>query len=213
MNEDTELQENVIDQVIEEAAPEVEGVEAQEPQEETRVPLSVVQKERRKRQDAEARENRIQAELSYYKEQMHKPAAPEEEDETQYESATKGEMKQSLASTQEETLRILEERLWKKANPEKAESVDENLAQFLKQRPNLASAVSTASNRYEEAYTLMEALSPKQQAQLKAPAVKRDAPGSPVGVPKGAAINEVLDVMSMTDGEYRAWRQSKRQRR
>lgn len=221
MEEDTEPHDG-IEQAIEEAAPEIEANAQEEAaesnQEEQRelkqVPLSAVQKERRKRQDAEAEKYRIQAELQFYKEQMSKNSAQEdEEDESQYETATKGELKQSASQIQQETLRFLEEKLWRKANPEKAEMVDENLAQFLKQRPNLASAVSSATNRYEEAFTLMEALTPRQQAQLRPQAEKKQAPGSPVGIPKGAAINQVVDVMDMSDEEYRAWRNSKRRGR
>ena len=219
MTEDTELQNDAIDQAIEEASPEIEAsqdadgsVEHVE-QEETRVPVSAVQKERRKRQDAEAAAQRAQIELQYYKEQISRKAPePEEEDTSQYESATRAELKQSAAKIKEETLRDLEERIWIKSNAEKSRYVDENLAQFLKQRPNLATAISSASNRYEEAYMLMEALTPKQQAALKPQSAKREAPGSPVGVPKAAGVNQAVDLMAMSDSEYTAWRASKKRR-
>ena len=106
----------------------------------------------------------------------------------------------------------MKEELWSEANNEKKQFVDDNLAQFLKQRPNLATAISTASNRYKEAWELMNALSPKQQSALRPQVAKKEAPGSPTGVPKAAAINQAVDVMSMSDDEYREWRKSKRKR-
>ena len=58
----------------------------------------------------------------------------------------------------------------------------------------------------------MEALTPKQQAQLKAPQVRKEAPNAPGGVPKSAALNAAVDVMTMSDTEFAAWRQSKKRR-
>ena len=220
MTEGTEPQ-DVFEEAIEEAAPEIEAsndaesgeVSTPEPQEEARVPVSVIQKERRKRQEAELASQRAQIELQYYKEQMsQKTPAVEEEDSSEYESATRAELKQSNAQIKQEAIRDIEERMWVRANPEKSQLVDENLAQFLKQRPNLSGAISSATNRYEEAYMLMEALTPKQQAALKPQAPKREAPGSPVAIPKAAGVNQAVDLMSMSDDEYRAWRQSKKRR-
>lgn len=216
-----------VEQIVEEAVTEqVETQEAdagvdenqsesnEEIQEVKQVPLSVVQKERKKRQEAEAREQRAAIELQYLKEQQQKQtqAAPED-DEDQYESVTKREHSNSLSKTRDEIMRDVEERMWIKANPEKAEFINENLANFLKKKPNLTSAISDSTNRYEEAYLLLNALTPRQQAQLK-PAVKKTvAPGSPNSVPKGAALNQAVDVMSMSDSEYREWRNSKKVRR
>ena len=172
----------------------------------TQVPLSALQKERKKRQE-------LELELQWERQRQERERSPKPEpveDETRFESATR----EDLAKTQEETVRILEERLWIKSNPEKYERINEFLPQFLKQRPNLASAINSASNRYEEAYTLMEALTPKQQQQIKASAApKKEAPHAPTGVPKAAAMNQAVDVMSMNDSEFLAWRKEQRRRR
>jgi len=112
------------------------------------------------------------------------------------------------------TLSTSQQKKWIKDNPEKYEKINEYLPQFLKQRPNLASAINSASNRYEEAYELMDKLTPKQQQQFKAPAVpKKEAPGSPSGIPKAAALNQAVDVMGMNDTEFAAWRNSQKKRR
>lgn len=182
--------------VAEAAAPET-------PKEE-RVPLRELQKERKKRQEAEQ-------ELRWHKEQMmQKPPEAPKQDETMFEAATK----EDLGKSQQQIVRIVEERNWIKQNPEKAEEVKEKLAEFLKQRPNLASAIEGASNRYEEAWELMDKLNPKQKAALVNKAViKKDSPGSPSSSPKAAPLNQAVEVMAMSDSEFNAWRQLQRKRK
>lgn len=188
-----EVAEPIIDQVESEAAPvEVE-------QKETQVPLSALQKERKKRQELEY-ENQL------LKQQNQKPV---EEDETQYESVTR----KDLGHSKKEIMREVEENIWRKTNPERFAYVDENLKEFLNKRPNLATAIMQSSNRYEEAWELMNALTPKQQQQLKVATVKKDAPGAPSSVPKAAALNQAVDVMSMTDSEFHAWRSAQKRAR
>ncbi len=194
---------SVVDQILEQAEPQEQNQEAETKEE--RVPLSALQKERRKRQEAEQ-------ELKVYRDHQLNSvkAKPVEEDESRFESATKGD----LGKTKEEIIRAVEERNWIKQNPERYEEVNEKLAAFLKQRPNLASAIDGASNRFEEAWELMDKLSPKQKASLtvKSP-LKKDAPGSPSGMPKAAALNQAVDVMSMSESEFAAYREAKRKRR
>lgn len=227
MKEGTEPQEQeqevteVMDQQTEQVAQDVEqGAEldehvpaAEEPQEEKHVPLSALQKERRKRQEIEARANRAEVEAQYLREMQQKQQQTEEEDESQYESVTRAELKQTNSRNTEEVMRQVEERIWIKTNAEKKQYVDENLESFLQKRPNLRVAIAESSNRYEEAYTLMEALSPKERRQIAQPAQRKAAPGSPTAVPKAAAMNQAVDVMSMNDTEYREWRQAQRKRR
>lgn len=174
--------------------------------EKTMVPLSALQKLREKKKE-------LELELQWERQRNAQAQAapkPVEEDNSRYESATR----EDLSRSQEEAVRIIEEKLWIKQNPEKFEKVQEYLPQFLKQRPNLASAINLASNRYEEAYELMDKLTPKQQQQLAKPQTpKKEAPNAPGGVPKAAALNEAVDVMGMSDSEFAAWRSSKKRRR
>lgn len=179
--------------------------------EKTMVPLSALQKARDKKRE-------LELELQWERQerqrlmQSHQPSKPAEEDNSRYESATR----EDLSRSQEEAIRVIEERLWIKQNPEKFEMINEQLPTFLKQRPNLTLAINQSANRYEEAYTLMTALTPKQQNQLRkdaTPMPKKEAPNAPGGVPKAAALNEAVDVMSMSDKEFAEWRASKRKRR
>lgn len=212
MDEEQELNaepQEVIGEVLEQhdapEQPEESAVEEKEEFKNNRVPLSALQKERKKRQELE---QELQWERSRAM-QMAK-SEPAEEDNSKYESATR----EDLSKAQLEAVRIVEEKLWIKQNPEKYEKVNEYLSDFLKQRPNLATAIGAASNRYEEAYTLMEALTPKQQAQIKPSVPKRpQAPNAPTSVPKAAALNEAVDVMTMNDAEFAKWRQAQKRRR
>ncbi len=202
--DDVESEIEPIEQVLEEAeaeVPEQEEVVEEQPREKTMVPLSALQKVKEKKRE-------LELELQWERQRNAQKAPEPEEDTTRYESATK----EDLGRSQDETLRILEERLWIKQNPDKYEEIEQNLTQFLKQRPHLGLAIKHSTNRYEEAYTLMTALSPKQQKQMKAP-VKNVAPNAPSGVPKAASLNHAVDVMSMNDKEFAEWRQSQKKRR
>ena len=195
--ENKEVEETIVEPVAEQQE-EQEPIETPEPKEQ-HVPLSALQKERRKRQE-------IEQELRSLREQSAKPSEP---DDSAYEAATKAD----LGKFQQQTIRAMEERNWIKQNPERADEVNEKLTEFLKQRPNLAAAIEGATNRYEEAWELMDKLTPKQKAALKATPARKDAPGSPGSIPKAAAMNQSVDVMTMTDSEFDAYRASKKQRR
>lgn len=203
--QEEQIAEQVIDQMQQDAADE-RPAQAKEHEEKV-VPLAALQKMRKRAQEAELKAQWLeQQQQQRYKQ----PQAPAEEDHSKYETPTK----EDLSCAKEQAKREIKEELWIEKNQEKFERVNEYLPQFLKQRPNLASAINSASNRYEEAYTLMEALTPKQQQQLKTSvSPKKEAPGSPTGVPKAAALNQAVDVMSMSDSEFSAWRQSQKKRR
>jgi len=178
---------------------EEEAPEASQEAPVEKVPLHVLQKERRKRQEMEERLRRLEEQR-----------AKEEYDETAYEPVTRADLGKSTS----ETVRMVEERLWIRNNPEKFEKINELLPEFLKQKPNLAPAIGAAPNRYEEAWELMDKLSPKQKKVLNAKAVEpKAAPGSPASVPKAAALNETIDVMNMSDDEFSKWRSQKRRGR
>jgi len=191
---------DVVEQ-IEQVAPVEKEIDAEA---QKQVPLSALQKERKKRQELE-----LELEWERKRGAQATQQPQQEEDNSKYESATR----EDLGRAQQESIRIIEEKMWIKQNPEKYEKLNEYLPNFLKQRPNLAHAINTASNRYEEAYTLMDALTPKQQAQLKVAPVKKEAPNSPAGIPKSASLNQAVDVMTMSDTEFSAWRKSQKKRR
>lgn len=212
MNEEAvEPQAEPIEQIMDQHEVDIgvqEGNDQAERPEKTMVPLSALQKLREKKKE-------LELELQWERQRNAQHAQPQkapEEDNSRYESATR----EDLSRSQEESIRLIEEKMWVRQNPEKYEMINEQLPTFLKQRPNLALAINQSANRYEEAYTLMTALSPKQQQQLRkeaSPIPKKEAPNAPGGVPKAAALNEAVDVMSMSDKEFAEWRQAKQKRR
>ena len=206
--EAVEPQEQPIEQIMDQVQPDTNAYEGNEGSEEqprkTMIPLSVAQKLREQKRE-------LELELQWERQRNAQAAAPKppEDDNSRYESATR----EDLNIAQQQAIQVIEERRWIKENPEKYERVNQDLPQFLKQRPNLARAIGEATNRYEEAYELMDKLTPKQQQQLKVQAPKREAPNAPGGVPKAAAMNDAVDVMGMNDSEFAAWRKSKQRRR
>jgi len=206
MSADTVSEVNaVVEEVIEQVAEPVEQVEeqAQDTSKEERVPLSALQKERRKRQD-------VEQELRWHKEQMQQKVVPTPEpDESAYEAATK----QDLGRVKQQLKREVAEEAWIKDNPEKVADINERLTEFLKQRPHLGTAIDNVINRYEEAWELMDKLSPKQKAALRVAPAKKESPGNPASTPKAAAINQTVDVMQMSDSEFNTWRKSQRKPR
>ena len=201
-----------IEQILDDAQAEVpvhEDADSEQNHEKTMIPLSVAQKLREKKKE-------LELELQWERQerqrlmQSQSVQAPPEDDNSKYESATR----EDVLNAQDQAVRMIEERLWIRSNPDKYEKINEFLPQFLKQRPNLASAINSAQNRYEEAFTLMEALTPKQQQQIvKSAAPKKEAPNSPSSVPKGASLNQSIDVMNMSDDEFSKWRQEQKRRR
>jgi hypothetical protein len=166
--------------------------------EEKMVPLRVMTKERKRRQEAEQ-------EVKLYREQQQKAS---ETDDRRYESATKEDLDRSNAQTKRE----IREEDWAEKYPERSQMINAELKEFLETRPNYADAIANSKNRYKEAWLLMNALSPKEQKKVSEK-TKSQAPGSPAGIPKSTALSETVDLMAMNDEEFNAWRKQKRGRR
>lgn len=187
--------------------------EPQGHREKTMIPLSVAQKLREKKRELELELQWERQERQRLMQNHQAPQQPPEDDNSRYESATREDLKLSRA----ETLRELKEDLWISQNPEKAAYVDEHLPKLLKHKPHLAASLKLAQNRYEEAFSFMEAFNPRQAPQPtkketghSQPAPRREAPNSPGGVPKAAALNEAVDFMKMSDSEFNKWRQEQK---
>ena len=212
-NEDTkEPQEELIQEVVqEEAAPAEEESATNEPiaeeAKDKQVPLSALVKERRKRQEVE-QENKAYRDLNIKKLREEAAAAPEEE-ESQYEPVTKADFNKEKFGM----MQAIEENQWIKHNPEKAKIVNEKLTDFLNTKPHLKAALNQCVNRYEEAWDWLEKYTEKPKAPVKQSPVRREAPGSPSAVPKGAGLNQSIDLMGMNDKDFNAWRSSQRKRR
>ena len=201
VNESQDEVEEVVEVQQEVVPEETESVEPVEQKEEQRVPVSALQKERKKRQELEY-ENKFLKE-NFSKKEQHEP-----DPDDSYEPITKAQFKKMTF----ENDRTREEAKWVKDNPEEAELINEKLVDFLKQRPHLVSAVENSPNRYEEAWWMLgKQTAIKPTVKLATP-VKKQVPGSPYGVPKAAGLNQTVDIMSMGDKEFNEWRSSARRR-
>lgn len=207
----TEVMDQALDDAAADQVPEIEDAQqTTQTAEETKVPLSTLTKMRKRAQEAESKAKWLEEQ---FRAQVNtSPAKAEEEDTSAYETVTKAELSQSHRHTE----RLIHETVWIQSNQEKADFVNEMLPDFLNQRPNLRSAIEQAPNRYEEAYTLMTALTPKQQAAIKTTPPKKEskqAPGAPGSIQKAAALSEAVDVMKMSDSEFSTWRKEQKRRR
>lgn len=201
-----QVQEVTPESIVEDLQQDVVG-DAQEEGSERMVPLSVLQNERRKKQEARNDATYQQQQNMQLQQQLSQQEP--EDDSAKYESATK----EDLVNSQQEAVRIIDERNWIRNNPEKYETFNQDLKEFLTERPYYASSINSAPNRYEVGSTLMEKFAAAPQQPVKAPPVKKAAPNSPGSVPKSAALNAGVDVMSMNDVEYNTWRKAQRKRR
>jgi hypothetical protein len=187
----------------------VETNEVVEKKEETTVPLSALQKERKKRQEAEYRAQWLEEQTQ----KAQKPQELPEDDDTLYEAVTKKELAEYGDSSKAQIVRTIREEDWASNNPDKLEVVNEKLTELLKQKPHLAYAIQSATNRYSEAWDQLVGhgkVATKAKPEQKA---KVQAPLSPAQVPKSAGVNQAMNLSDMTDEQYNQWRMEKRRKR
>lgn len=200
MSEETTQEETVNpqqEQVQEEAQVQNEQQVEEAQKEEQMVPLSALQKERKKRQEIEYR-------LQWEAEQRNKQPAEE------YEDPYEQEEKQKLQAMETRIFQKLNETSWERDNPDKVEIINEKLPEFLKRKPHFIEALNRSPNRYEDAWMMMEGHieAPRRKSMPPPP----PTPQSPAAVSKAAAMNQAMDVMKMSDKEFNEWRKSKRVR-
>lgn len=178
-----------------------------ETEKQEQVPLHVLQKERRKRQELEERNRALEEIQLKYLQSMQEKTQPAEEDESGYEPVLKNEWRKELPNLEAQMMRNFEEKMWIKNNSDLAEVVAEKLGDFLKQKPYYAAAIKESSNRYETAWEIMDKFTPKKVEKPREPA---NAPNSPSSIPKSGAINATVEFSKMSDAEYREYRRTHR---
>lgn len=195
----------------EESVEEANAVEqpvAIEEQKEEQVPLKVLKKERKKRQEAE-----LKAQWNEQRLQELMNSQPKQEDMSQYENVTKGELKNYSQQERQQIIQQIKEEDWMKSNPEKIDIIDEKLPELLKQKPHLSYAIMHSTNRYEEAWEQLMGHSKVNMARQQPVRKESKAPGSPANMPKSAGVNQAVDLMKLSDAEFNEWRKQQRRRR
>lgn len=172
------------------------------------VPLSALQKERKRRKESDQRIALLESQLL----QLQQANTPKKEDDSDWEGVTKGELKNHSEVQNFMIMRSIKESDWLENNKDKLEIINEKLPELLKQKPHLKNAVGDALNRYQEAWEQIMGHSklkePKERVQKQ-----NNAPGSPANLPKSAGVNQGFNVMEMTDAEFNEWRAKQRKKR
>jgi len=206
-----QTEDQVLDNAVDHAHQEAEDLQESVAEENHQVPLSALQKERKRRQQEEQARREAELRAQWLEEQYSTRQQQTEDDDSSYESLTKGEYQQQAAKTEQEIIRKVSETSWKNSHPDKCEIVNERLPELLKKKPNLAYAISASENRYQEAWELLQRYSdaPKPKREQE----RTQAPGSPAAAPKVKGVSQGMDVMKMTDKEFKEWMSSKSRRR
>lgn len=207
VSEDVEQQTEVAEQEVE----KVEQEQVQEQNEEERkIPLSALEAERRKRQDAEA-QNRLYQE---YLSQAQQSKQPEEDDSE--DLLSKGEFKKNLSKEISSVRREILEEAFVSANPDAAKQIEEQLPNLIQQKPWIKEVIENAPNRWQRSWELVrdlgitqkqEAPSKKKQQEAKRVIENAQKPGSPTTVGKSVVQSKVEYMRSIRNtpewDEYR----------
>lgn len=208
------MTEEHIEQNEEAVVSEPPVVEQQEVQEEEQkmVPLSALQAERRKRQEAEAR-SQVLHELAMRNDQPQ----PEPVEDDSSALVEKGMLKEHSMATKRDIL----ETLYQDMNPEAVQKINQYLKPILDKKPWLAASVDNALNRYARAYEIVtdymhlvdDKPVVKKQAVSDGQRIVQNAqkPRSPVEQGKSAQLSGV-DYLKSIQGkkEFRDYREKVR---
>jgi len=174
------------------------------------VPLKTFIKQKKRGQELEAQNRMLQEQMAQLMNQRQQ--APQEDD-SRYETLTKGDYDSQRNIDKEEIKRDVREEEWKERNAREAIYVDEHLQELLEEKPHLAYAIANSKNRYQEAWDQLKGHGKVQTAEKREPVKEIEAPASPASRPKSAGVNQTIDVMGMTDKEFNEWRRKQIKRR
>lgn len=161
------------------------------------VPVSALQAQRRRRQEAEQKNKMYEDYISRLEGKGEEPAQEEDPDDL----VSLGQFRQE----QNQTKRELREDLWADSNPDKVAQIETYWEELIKQRPLLHGVAKDSPNRLAAAYQLIQdynhllGISPtkvgKKPAEIDMNARKlqqnTQKPGSPVGMAKTANMSRV----------------------
>lgn len=201
-------EEHVEEQVTQDAVSEQPEVQA-EVVEQKMVPLTALEAERRKRQDAEAK---AQVYQEFLMKQESKQEQPQEQEDPNA-LVEKHVLKETTAASER---RILET-LYQDMNPKAVHEINTYLKPILEKKPWLAQSVDTAQNRYARAFEIVQdykhLVEDKPQARQNSQDGQRiiqnsQKPRSPVEVGKSARPEGVEFLKSIQGKkEFREYRE------
>jgi hypothetical protein len=206
MSEDS-VAENVVNELTE-SNPQEGGAEQAEA--ERTVPLTALEAERKKRQEAEYKVQLAEQYHQQYIQQSQSTQKSQDDDEDDY---TK-QIKQSIRNEVNQELQQKMEQMYVAQNPQVVERINKELEPILKKRPRLAELIKTSENRYAAAMEIIEDYSPKLQPTETERKLEENAkkPGSPQGLGKGSKMTQQEMVRSMSSDDFHRYRRQMRGR-
>lgn len=168
--------------------------------------------ERRKRQEAEYRNQFLEQQYKNFASQhkVKEPAEEEDEYTKELKNYTEKQIQDRLKQTLEQQFirqhpHIIEQ------DTETGETwLEKKLGPILQKKPWLAQGIQTAENRYERALEIIEDYSPKQDYKVeenkKRIEQNNSKPGSPAGVAKSNNIQTVNKFKNMSRKEFSLYR-------
>jgi hypothetical protein len=193
---------------VEAAAPVEQSHEpAQEAQQETAVPLSALQAERRERQ-------RLQEEMAYLKasvEQMSRPKEPEST-MTDDDVLTYGEYKKSISQLHNQYKMSIEELKMTQQYPDYQEMIKNYLPEILNEKPYLKATLASDPNKFQLAYDLAKTapsyLASKKEVKKTKEAERilqnQSQPGSLSSIGHASATKSPSFYKTMSDSDFKA---------
>lgn len=199
MSEETVAENHEVIENIVQEAPQEAPIE-QEPQEKN-VPLSALEAERRKRQEAELR-------AEWYQQQQQQQPEPQD-DEDEYTKSLKNYANQVSRQQLQQHL----EKDYLRKNPECLSRIQNELKDVLQERPWLAPGIQNAENRYEAAMDLINAYAPRRaddtQKRIEENSKK---PSHPQGIGKSSQMSKAEMISNMSSNDFHAYRKQMRGR-
>lgn len=169
------------------------------------VPLSALEAERRKRQEAEQQAQWLYQQMNAAQAQYKTQQPSQDDDEDEY---TK-EIKDSLRREVRQEFKSYAEQQYLSQHPEATQALQEHLPRILEQKPWLTEVIKNAPNRYARAmeiindYAPRSAPTPESRRRIEENAQK---PGSPQGVGKTSQLSKLEMISKMSPEEFRDYR-------
>lgn len=194
----------------EEEVIEAQGEEVQQ-EEPKMVPLSALEAERRKRQDAEA-QNRLYTDYMERMKAEQQPKNDEVDEDAESELVDRKEFRKEQALTKRE----IREEIYRDLNPKAMEQIKQYLNPILEKKPWLADSIKSSENRYARAaeivqdYAHLVESKPNFKTGNEGKRIVENAnkPGSPTTIAKGAPTSNMAFLKSIQGkSDFREYRQ------
>lgn len=201
----------------EEQVIEAEGQEQVQQDEPRKVPLSALEAERHKRQEAEAKRQDLEAQNRLYADYIERMKSekilPQDEDPEEDSELID---RKSFKREQQAAKREIREEIFVEMNPKAIDQIKQYLNPILEKKPWLRDSIKGSDNRYARAYEIVQdyqhLVDPKTNFKTGNEGARivqnANKPGSPVTVAKASPTSNMAMLKNMQGkAEFREYRQ------